>query len=131
MCGTDAMRFALCWYTEQAQDINLDVRRVAGFRHFCNKIWNAFKFSQIAFGQNFQPNATTEVHSYTFTVIEIGGCGHAWSSKNILLYYCRIARSVNVCMYFQCDQTLQSKSVHFLIVQLSSGKINCNIAPCV
>jgi len=45
VCGTDAMRFALCWYTEQAQDINLDVRRVAGFRHFCNKIWNAFKFS--------------------------------------------------------------------------------------
>ena len=63
VCGTDAMRFALCWYTEQAQDINLDVKRVAGFRNFCNKIWNAFKFSQIAFGDNFKPNASTQVHT--------------------------------------------------------------------
>jgi valyl-tRNA synthetase len=25
-CGTDAMRFALCDYTQQDKDINLDVR---------------------------------------------------------------------------------------------------------
>ena len=63
-CGTDAMRFALCWYTAQGHDINLDVKRVVGFRHFCNKIWNAFKFSLIAFGDNFQPNGTTKVYIY-------------------------------------------------------------------
>ncbi|CAK9296141.1 unnamed protein product [Gordionus sp. m RMFG-2023] len=43
-CGTDALRFALCAYTNQGKDINLDVNRIVGYRHFCNKIWNATKF---------------------------------------------------------------------------------------
>ncbi|KAF2073308.1 hypothetical protein CYY_005385 [Polysphondylium violaceum] len=44
-CGTDAMRFALCAYTSQGRDINLDIQRVVGYRHFCNKIWNATRFA--------------------------------------------------------------------------------------
>ncbi|KOC62310.1 Valine--tRNA ligase [Habropoda laboriosa] len=44
-CGTDALRFALCAYTTQGRDINLDILRVQGYRFFCNKIWNAAKFS--------------------------------------------------------------------------------------
>ena len=43
-CGTDALRFALCSYTSQGRDINLNVLRVEGYRHFCNKLWNATKF---------------------------------------------------------------------------------------
>uniref|UniRef100_A0A8C1RWU6 valine--tRNA ligase n=1 Tax=Cyprinus carpio TaxID=7962 RepID=A0A8C1RWU6_CYPCA len=43
-CGTDALRFALCAYTSQGRDINLDVNRILGYRHFCNKLWNAVKF---------------------------------------------------------------------------------------
>lgn len=43
-CGTDALRFALCAYTMQGRDINLDILRVQGYRFFCNKIWNATKF---------------------------------------------------------------------------------------
>lgn len=37
-CGTDALRFALMAYTSQGRDINLDVMRVQGYRHFCNKV---------------------------------------------------------------------------------------------
>ncbi|XP_012218114.1 valine--tRNA ligase [Linepithema humile] len=44
-CGTDALRFALCAYTTQGRDINLDILRVQGYRFFCNKIWNAIKFA--------------------------------------------------------------------------------------
>uniref|UniRef100_A0AAY4DA59 valine--tRNA ligase n=1 Tax=Denticeps clupeoides TaxID=299321 RepID=A0AAY4DA59_9TELE len=54
-CGTDALRFALCAYTSQGRDINLDVNRILGYRHFCNKLWNAVKFAMKALGENFAP----------------------------------------------------------------------------
>ncbi|CAM4561852.1 valine--tRNA ligase isoform X1 [Lepidochelys kempii] len=54
-CGTDALRFALCAYTSQGRDINLDVNRILGYRHFCNKLWNATKFAVRALGPGFQP----------------------------------------------------------------------------
>ena len=38
------------------RDINLDVKRVVGYRYFCNKIWNAFKFSQ-PFLEGYTPTA--------------------------------------------------------------------------
>lgn len=54
-CGTDALRFALCAYTSQGRDINLDVLRVQGYRHFCNKIWNASRFAMMNIGDEFRP----------------------------------------------------------------------------
>ncbi len=55
-CGTDALRFALCSYTAQGRDINLDVLRVQGYRFFCNKLWNATKFAMMYLGQGFRPS---------------------------------------------------------------------------
>ena len=54
-CGTDALRFALCSYTSQGRDINLDVLRVQGYRFFCNKLWNATKFAMNVLGDQFKP----------------------------------------------------------------------------
>ncbi|PAV55627.1 hypothetical protein WR25_09948 isoform G [Diploscapter pachys] len=54
-CGTDALRFALLSYTSQGRDINLNVLRVQGYRFFCNKIWNAVKFTLMQLGSDYQP----------------------------------------------------------------------------
>ncbi|KAL3156713.1 hypothetical protein ABBQ38_000987 [Trebouxia sp. C0009 RCD-2024] len=54
-CGTDALRFALVAYTSQGRDINLDIKRVVAYRHWCNKLWNAIKFAMINLGQDFVP----------------------------------------------------------------------------
>lgn len=52
-CGTDALRFALCSMC-QGRDLNLDILRVQGYRHFCNKLWNATKFALTYLGDEFK-----------------------------------------------------------------------------
>ena len=49
------MRFALVAYTAQGRDINLDVLRVVGYRHWCNKLWNAIRFAIMNLGDDYKP----------------------------------------------------------------------------
>ena len=49
------MRFGLCAYTSQGRDINLDIKRIVAYKHFCNKIWNAMNFIRDKLGDNFTP----------------------------------------------------------------------------
>jgi valyl-tRNA synthetase len=43
--GTDAFRFTLAAFAAQGRDIKMSDRRVEGYRHFINKLWNAARFA--------------------------------------------------------------------------------------
>jgi len=43
--GTDAMRFTLASFAAMGRDIKLSEKRIEGYRHFVNKIWNSARFS--------------------------------------------------------------------------------------
>ncbi|WP_338865579.1 valine--tRNA ligase [Myxococcus stipitatus] len=49
--GADALRFTLASLTQQGRDIKLSMDRLAGYKAFCNKLWNASRFALMNMGE--------------------------------------------------------------------------------
>jgi valyl-tRNA synthetase len=52
--GTDAFRFTLAAFAAQGRDIKMSDKRVEGYRHFINKLWNAARFTLINLDRRYE-----------------------------------------------------------------------------
>ncbi|KAL7068936.1 putative valyl-tRNA synthetase [Cryptosporidium serpentis] len=131
-CGADALRYGLLAYTKQGRNINLDIKRVVAYRHFCNKLWNACKF---AFGNieklkeiysestKFQAlslnNILENYHSYLmwedfFIIHRLNECiTKVSASFKEYLFAEAVAATYNFWLYELCDIYLELTKLRF------------------
>lgn len=69
--GADALRFTLAIMAAQGRDVKLDPARIAGYRNFGTKLWNATRFAQmngVKLDAGFKPeNASLAVNRWILT----------------------------------------------------------------
>jgi valyl-tRNA synthetase len=64
--GTDAFRFSLAAFAAMGRDVRLSEERIAGYRNFANKVWNACRFTLMNL-EGFDPTAPDDL---PMTVVE-------------------------------------------------------------
>ncbi|AUW42091.1 valine--tRNA ligase [Rhizobium leguminosarum] len=62
--GADALRFTLAIMAAQGRDVKLDPARIAGYRNFGTKLWNATRFAEMN-GANSDPHFVPEAAELT------------------------------------------------------------------
>jgi valyl-tRNA synthetase len=67
--GTDAFRFSLAAFAAMGRDVRLSEERIAGYRNFANKIWNACRFTLMNL-EGFDAAAAAAADNQPLTTVE-------------------------------------------------------------
>ena len=66
--GADAFRFTLASFAAMGRDVKLSTERIAGYRNFTNKLWNASRFALMNL-EDFDP-ATIDLTQYDLSLAD-------------------------------------------------------------
>ncbi|CAH1987427.1 unnamed protein product, partial [Acanthoscelides obtectus] len=69
-CGADALRFTLLSHNVKSHFINFDVKECHTNKLFCNKIWQATKFTRISFGSVLDEQQLKEIPFNELTLMD-------------------------------------------------------------
>ncbi|MET0339553.1 MAG: valine--tRNA ligase, partial [Polyangiales bacterium] len=76
--GSDAVRYTLLSYSPQARRIALSVKRIEGYRNFCNKLWNAARYALMqldghgaAVATGARPTATLLINRWILSRLDV------------------------------------------------------------
>jgi valyl-tRNA synthetase len=127
-CGADALRFTLCSYNFTAHVVNVDVSHVKASRHFCNKIWQAFRFFLMNIDENFQPADVHQLYAMASSTDQwilsrlsslVEACDQGFKTYNLT----QVARSLHTFWWSElCDVYLEY--VKAVMQTKSSAEIN-------
>jgi valyl-tRNA synthetase len=106
-CGADALRFGLLAYTLQGRNVNLDINRVVGYRHFCNKVWNATKFALMYIPEGFKYSGSLSM-----------GMQLAWEDKWIISRLSAFAKKANEAFAAYEFANATTASYNFFLYEL-------------
>ncbi len=68
--GTDAFRFSLAAFAAMGRDVRLSEERIAGYRNFANKVWNACRFTLMNLEDFAAGPAADDADKKPLTVVE-------------------------------------------------------------
>jgi valyl-tRNA synthetase len=107
--GADALRFTLASMAAQGHDVKLSIDRVEGYRHFCNKLWNAARFVMMNLG-DYNPGASAPAAGVYERWIE-GRLSETAAQANEALSSYRFDEAANAIYHFTwrefCDWYLE------------------------
>jgi len=88
--GTDALRFTFCSLASTGRDIKFDMGRVEGYRNFCNKIWNAMRYTLMQCeNQDCEQNDPVGTNNYELSL------GDRWIISKLQLAEKSVAESLD------------------------------------
>jgi valyl-tRNA synthetase len=86
--GTDAFRFTLAAFAAQGRDIKLSEKRVEGYRHFINKLWNAARFCMMHLDPESDSGSDKDYNGIDFDLLSV-------SDRWILSRLCKVTDEVS------------------------------------